>query len=113
MLFERRKHPQDYLTDQTFLTGVLTGLVTGLTIGFLFAPRSGKKLRKQIANSLSDQSWDAQRQWNRTKEQARETVDTIKANVGYVADKAKNKAEHLADDVRSGVDHLKDAARIG
>ncbi|MGF7216432.1 gas vesicle protein [Spirosoma lacussanchae] len=113
MLFERRKHPQDYITDQTFLAGVLTGLVTGLAIGVLFAPRSGKKLRKQIVNSLSDQSWDALRQWNKTKEQARETVDTIKSNVGYVTDKAKNTAEHLADDVRSGVDRLKDATRIG
>lgn len=113
MHFPKRKHPQDYLTDQTYLSGLLTGVLAGLTIGFLFAPRSGKELRKQIAGSVSDQTKEVQNQWDKTKAQAKETIDNIKTNVGYVADKAEDKADQLADEAKSGLDKAKDTFRIG
>ena len=87
MVFKRRKYPKDYLPDQPYLSGLLTGLVAGLAAGFLFAPRSGKKLRKQIAGAVSDQTREVQNQWDKTKAQANQLVDNIKTNVGYLADK--------------------------
>ena len=99
MFFVRRKHPQHYLTDQTYLSGLLTGSLAGLAIGFLFAPRSGRDLRKQIAGTVSDQTKEVQNQWDKTKAQAKETIDNIKTNVGSIVE---NKAGQLADDARWG-----------
>lgn len=113
MIFERRKYPKDYLPDQTYLSGLLTGLAAGLAVGFLFAPRSGKELRKQISGSVNDQTREVQNQWEKTKAQAKETIDTIKTNAGYLADKVGNKADQLADDARSGIDKLKDTNKVG
>jgi gas vesicle protein len=111
MLFERKRQPQDYVTDQPYLSGLLTGLITGLAVGFLFAPRSGKDLRKQIANTVSDQTKEAQHQWDKTKAQAKETVDTIKTNVGLVADKAEDEFNNYADKARKEAEKAEDEAK--
>jgi gas vesicle protein len=105
MFFVERKSPQDYLEDyapnKTYLSGVLTGLATGLAaglaVGFLFAPRSGKELRRQIAGVADDQTKEARNQWDKTKAQARETIGTIKTNVGLAADKAEDELHTYVD----------------
>ena len=137
MLLQKRKYPQDYINDQPYLSGLLTGLVTGLAVGFLFAPRSGKELRKQIADTVGDQTKEVKHQWDKTKAQAKETVDTIKTNVGLAADKvedefntyadkaakeaekaeeaghkAMNEAGRLADEAKSAVDKFKDTGKL-
>ena len=85
MFFKRKKYPQDYLTDQTYLPGLLTGLIAGLAVGFLCAPRSGKELRKLIAGTMNDQTREVQDQWDKTIAQARRTIDNVKTNVGLAA----------------------------
>lgn len=123
MLRKRRKYYQDHLTSQSYLSGLLTGLFAGLAAGLLFAPRSGKDLRRQIAGAVTDQTREFQYQWDKTKAQAKETLDTIKTNVGFVtnraqdefniyADKAENKAGQLANDTKSRIDKLKASAKV-
>jgi gas vesicle protein len=99
MFSKRIKYLQHYRNEQTFLSGLLTG-VAGLAIGFLVAPRSGKELRKQIADGVDDQ-------WDKTKSQAKEAINNLKSSAGALADKAqdglddaKEKAGHLVDSLK-------------
>ncbi|MEZ0487091.1 YtxH domain-containing protein [Fibrella aquatica] len=112
MFFETKKYPQDYLTDKMYLAGVVTGLLGGLAIGLLFAPRSGKDTREQIADSVSDKADKAKDRWNKVKSQAKDSYDDLKSNVSHVADEAQDKAEQLADDAKSGLDNLKGNSRF-
>ncbi|WP_420151762.1 YtxH domain-containing protein [Spirosoma sp.] len=138
MFFQQRQPYKGFTTDQPYLAGLLTGLLAGLTVGFLFAPRSGKDLRKQIAGTVNDHTKDVQQQWDKTKEQAKQTIATIKTNVGKASDKAEDefgryvekakqdarKAEkeadealkeagHLAEETRSAIDKFKDTGKLG
>ncbi|WP_148289455.1 YtxH domain-containing protein [Fibrella aestuarina] len=112
MFFDTKKYPQDYLTDKTYLAGVLTGLIGGLAIGLLFAPRSGKDLRDQLSESIDDQTDAVQKQWNKAKSQAKDAVNTLKDEVSTVADKTGDEADQLADDAKDGFDKLKDKTRF-
>lgn len=107
MFSKRIKYFQDYQKEQTYLAGLVTGLAAGLAVGFLFAPRSGKETRKQIAGSVNDQTREVQHQWDKTRSQVRETVANLKTNVGHLADEAQYKAGQLADNVKSGIDTFK------
>ncbi|GAB3745752.1 YtxH domain-containing protein [Spirosoma pomorum] len=122
-LLGRKKQPLDYLEDQSFISGALVGLAVGVVVTLLVAPRSGKELRKKIADTVDDQTKEVHHQWDKTKSQAKETIGDIKANASSVADKAKDKfdsyadeaetkAEKVADKVNSGVDRLESAAKI-
>ncbi|MBO0949936.1 YtxH domain-containing protein [Fibrella forsythiae] len=112
MLFKTRKHPQDYLTDKTFLAGLLTGIASGLAVGLLLASRSGKGLRDQLSDSFDEQADKAQHKWAKTKSNVEDTIDTVKTNVGVAAEEVKDKAEQLADDTESGFDKLKNIAKF-
>ncbi|MEZ0607980.1 YtxH domain-containing protein [Fibrella sp. WM1] len=112
MFFSTKRYPQDYLTDKTYLAGVLTGLIGGLAIGLLFAPRSGKDLRDQLSESIDDQTDTVQHQWEKAKSQAKDAVNTVKDEVGQVADKAGDEADQLADEAKDGFNKLKDKTRF-
>ncbi len=98
-LLGNKKQPLDYIGNQTFLSGLVAGLVAGVVVCALIAPRSGKEIRKQIADTVNDQTKEAQHQWDKTKSQAKETVDNIKTNASLVADKAMDKFDVYADKV--------------
>ncbi|MBD2757698.1 YtxH domain-containing protein [Spirosoma validum] len=138
MHFQRRKYPHDSIADHPYLAGLLTGMVAGLTVGFLFAPRSGKELRKQIVGTVNDQTKDLQHQWDKTSWQAKQTINTIKTNVGLAADEAEDEfgryvdrarqqahkaekeadealkeADRLAREAKSSIDTFKDTRKLG
>jgi gas vesicle protein len=64
----------------------LTGVATGLAIAYLIAPHSGKNTRNQLATAANNQKVDLEEQWLRiesqwekTVEQVRHLIDTIKS----------------------------------
>lgn len=119
----RKNHPQDYLKDQSFLSGALAGLAAGLAIGFLLAPRSGKKLRKQISGVLGDQTKKAKKHWDDAKDEAKHAVRDMKNNLGSAVDKAEDefngyahqaekRAGQLTETIKNGFDKAKEATRL-
>lgn len=119
----RNNYPQDYFKDQSYLTGVLTGLAAGLAIGFLLAPRSGKKLRKQISSVLGDQTKKAKKHWHDAKDEAKHAVRDLKNSVASAADKAEDgiseyahqaekKAGQLTDTLKNGLDKAREATGL-
>ncbi|XWW44231.1 YtxH domain-containing protein [Fibrella sp. USSR17] len=112
MFFNARKYPQDYLTDNPYLAGLLTGLAAGLSIGLLVAPRSGKELRKQLTDSVNDRTDELKHRWGKVESQGKETIDTARTEVAPTADKVEDKVDELADEAKSGFDRLKDMTRF-
>ncbi|WP_420146503.1 YtxH domain-containing protein [Spirosoma sp.] len=124
MFLKTSKHPQDYLTEQSFWTGLVAGAVAGLAVGLLVAPRSGKHTRKKLADSISEHTQPIQREWGKAQAQAGDAIDRIKTNINHVADKIQDevdvyadKAEEtlspLADKTKSGFDKLRDTIKLG
>ncbi|MEZ0610740.1 YtxH domain-containing protein [Fibrella sp. WM1] len=122
MNFESRKSPQDYISDlissdRGYVTGILTGLVAGVAIGLLFAPKSGKKLRRQIAKATGDQADGLQKTWRKTTARTRETLadakDSVQDKVKTYSHDAEDKANSLIDGLKSGIDKAKNSLHIG
>lgn len=69
-----------------FMKHFLTGVATGLAIGYLIAPLSGKNTRSQLATAAKNQKMDLEdkwgrieSQWEKTVEQVRHLIETIKS----------------------------------
>lgn len=60
----------------------LTGLAAGLAIGYLTAPRSGIETRDKLKKTADEQTKGLKDQWNKTVSQAKDLVETVKAQVG-------------------------------
>ena len=72
----------------TAIAFLLIGLGAGALIGMLYAPKTGKQMRKDLRRRLDD---------------ARETVDEWRDQAREVADEAMERGADLADDLRERV----------
>jgi len=72
-----------------FLIGVMMGGLIGGTTALLFAPTSGKKLRKKISNKAEDFYEDAQEYIETGKEKADELYSEGKKKVTDIVEDAK------------------------
>ncbi len=75
----------------TAITFLLIGLGAGAVIGMLFAPKTGKQMRRDL---------------RRGYEQARDTIDDWKENAREFAEDAIERGSDLADDLRDRVKPL-------
>jgi len=75
-------------TAGTAITFLLIGLGAGTLIGLLFAPKSGKQMRKELRRKYDD---------------ARETLDDWKDDAKEVAEDALERGQELADELRDRV----------
>ncbi len=82
----------------TAITFLLIGLGAGAVIGMLFAPKTGKQMRRDI---------------RRGYEHARDTVDDWKENAREFAEDAIDRGSELADDIRDRVKPLARGIRRG
>ncbi len=69
-------------TSKSFFYGVLLGGVAGVLVGLLFAPKSGKELRKDICSE--------------SKELAQEAGEEVKE----LAERGKEGAKHMAGEAK-------------
>ena len=75
-------------TAATAITFLLIGLGAGTLIGLLFAPKSGKQMRKELRRKYDD---------------ARETLDDWKDDAKEVAEEVFERGSEIADEVRDRV----------
>jgi gas vesicle protein len=80
----------------TAITFLLIGLGAGTLIGLLFAPKSGKQMRKELRRKYDD---------------ARETLDDWKDDAKEVAEGALERGQELADELRDRVAPLASAIK--
>jgi len=75
----------------TAVTFLLIGLGAGALIGLLFAPKSGRQMRKDL---------------RRRYDEARETIDEWKEDAREAAEEAMERGSELADELRDRVTPL-------
>ncbi len=118
-----------------FFAGTLLGGIAGAVTALLLAPKSGKELRRDIADKsfeLYDKASDylnvfeenvgsvvtntvneGRERAQSIIESAREQADSLLKNAEEVFSTAKTKAEKIKDSVEDKVENLKDAAKAG
>ena len=82
----------------TAITFLLIGLGAGAVVGMLFAPKTGRQMRRDL---------------RRRYENARETFDDFKENARDFAEDAVERGSEFADEMRDRVRPLAKAIRRG
>ncbi len=95
---EGRYEPDQGSRVGTAITFLLIGLGAGAVVGMLFAPKTGKQMRRDL---------------RRGYEQARDTIDDWKENAREFAEEAIDRGSELADDLRDRVKPLARSIRRG
>ena len=98
-----------------FLVGALVGGAVGAIVALLFAPKSGKELRRDIADRSEDLVDKAQEFFTKEKEQVEDVVNEGRMKAERIVSSARNQAESLLSnaeqvlrDARSRAKNIKD-----
>ncbi|MDR0926545.1 MAG: YtxH domain-containing protein [Ignavibacteria bacterium] len=114
----------NYSPAKTFLLGAIIGGAVGAVTALLFAPKSGRELRRDIAdttNEIYDKTTDfvsTTIQDGKQKAQsiidaAKRQADSILAKSSDYYEDAKGKVVSSAETVQQRFDNLKEAAKAG
>lgn len=80
-----------------FAAGLMFGAAVGAALGFMFAPRSGAEMRRQLKDSTSRLRRTAAEGWEQVAERGRELADT--GREAY--EEGREGFERAAEDVTS------------
>lgn len=98
-----------------FFISFLVGSAVGSTIALLYAPKSGKYLRRDISrktNELLDEGKKLTHDtWNGAKEAAESTFESANDFLNTGVEKISHKAEKIKEAFKSGIDTFKDERR--
>lgn len=83
---------QDKLS--AFITGLLAGGVIGSALALLYAPSSGKKLRRNIGRKTDDFIDDVEDYYESSKEKAEEVISEGKKRANSIIENAKKIASN-------------------
>lgn len=83
---------------QPFITGLTVGAFIGAALALLYAPKKGKELRDDIAETVDDVSSKFRRAIDNVKETVSEIMDEGKEAGNEVFQMAVAKAESLIDE---------------
>jgi gas vesicle protein len=80
------------------LIGFLAGGVVGAVIALLYAPKSGKELRKDIKEKVNDIKEDVADNLKLARSKAVDVMNDGKQRSARLVSETKEKAEHILDD---------------
>jgi len=80
-----------------FLKGVLVGGLIGAALGILFAPKSGKETREDIAKKTEEFVTRAKDEYDRNLEKSKKAYDNMMAHFKSIQSEVKKKAEEVHD----------------
>jgi len=74
-------------SNATFLTGMLCGVAAGAALGLVLAPKPGREIRRQLADSTDT-----------LKQKAADASRAVRSKFSKVADEATRQADRMASD---------------
>lgn len=83
-------------STKSFLLGVVTGGVVGGLIALLYAPKSGKRLRRDIAEKKDEVIEDVEHYIEVTKDKASRLISDGKKKAEAIIDDAVKRAEQIS-----------------
>jgi|GEM_PF-338992 len=83
------------LFDARFWVGILIGSAVGISTGILLAPKSGKRTRRDITNSVKTAATEAQDKLEDVKEDISDGVSAVKEKLSRKAGEAKHEFERV------------------
>jgi len=92
------KAPKSGGSVQPFITGLTVGAFIGAALALLYAPKKGKDLREDIADTVEDVSSKFRRAIDTVKETVSEIMDEGKVSGNELFQEAVAKAESLIDE---------------
>jgi gas vesicle protein len=100
-----------------FLVSFLLGGAIGSAIALLYAPKSGKKLRSDIAKKSNELLEEGKRKtsdsWNGVKKIAGDTFESANEALNIGRDKVMNKSERITDAFKSAFNPRNDDEKSG
>ncbi len=107
------KNKKSYLKGAA--TGVALGALAGAVAGILFAPKSGKETREDIAKTLHEIKDKVADQLEKagdfTKEKYSDVVESVVANYEKAKKITTKQATEIKKDLTSGFDKVKKSAK--
>ncbi|WFA09435.1 YtxH domain-containing protein [Tissierella sp. Yu-01] len=95
-------------TAKHVAVGTAIGTALGAAAGILFAPKSGKETREDIATKSKDVAetvkQTATEQMGATKEWSQKIKNDVKKNINEIKEKKKVKTEEIIDDINTIVE---------
>jgi gas vesicle protein len=97
-------------TTKSFLIGMLTGAAAGGLAALLYAPKSGREMRKDIGKQKDRLIKEGERQMNLAKGKVADIIESSRKKAENIMNDAKNKYENLksstTDLISSGKERL-------
>ena len=86
-------------STNNFVMGIIAGSITGAAIALLYAPTSGRKLRRNISRTKDELIRDADRYLRKARKEAVHMIED-----------GKKKAENIIKDTKKKVDGIAETA---
>jgi len=88
---------------RAFFTGLVAGGIIGTVFALLYAPTSGKKLRKKISDKTENLIGEAEEFYESGKEKTEKIIKEGKKKATVIIDEGKKKASELIDDAKKKI----------
>ncbi|MEJ2195065.1 MAG: YtxH domain-containing protein [Candidatus Bathyarchaeota archaeon] len=88
---------------RTYFAGFVTGGIIGTIFALLYAPTSGKKLRRKIGDTTENLIDEAEEFYEAGKERTEKIIKEGKKKATVILDEGKKKASDLIDDAKKKI----------